>query len=162
MCYDIVMEENLRCDWILLYSQWFKRWVNTILDITSFDSFSLDIPKELEIFLIPRCPVLGVGLKLSTWSHQMIFPHGQMFFAYFSEDYARFIFCNHSLLILDLVITYLCCFTLIFIFIWLILYNLPHDIFILMSLLDSIKYIIMNAEILMIKKCSFSFLRYSN
>ena len=48
MCSDGDMEVELGCDRVLLSSQSFKRRVNTILDITSFDWFSLDIPKELE------------------------------------------------------------------------------------------------------------------
>ena len=43
-----VMADNLGCDLVLLSSQRFKRLVNTILDITSFDLFTLDIPKKLE------------------------------------------------------------------------------------------------------------------
>ena len=46
MCSGGVMEVELGCDWVLISSQRFKISVNTILDITSFCWFSLDITRE--------------------------------------------------------------------------------------------------------------------
>ena len=64
------------------------------------------------------------------------------------------IFFRSPLLILDIFIVYLFCFTLIFIFIGFIWYKPPQDISILMSWLNSINYIIMYAKILMIRQSS--------
>ena len=59
MCSDGDMAVELGYNWVLLSFQRFKRQVNTILEITSFDPFSLDITKELDIIFIPQYPVLG-------------------------------------------------------------------------------------------------------
>ena len=119
MCSDGVMSEDIGCDRILLICQRFKRWVNTILDITSFYWFSLD---TLHFW--------GAVLQSLTWSHQIIFPHSQLkFSASFSEDYAWMIFGNIPLLLLDIFITNIRWFTIIFIIIWFVLYKPPHDIF---------------------------------
>ena len=72
------------------------------------------------------------------------------------------IFVSSPPLILDLVIAYLCCFTLVLIFIWFIWYKPPQDISILISWFNYFKQIIMYEKILMIRQTSIFFLRYSN
>ena len=49
MCFSRVMVMKLGRNWVLLSYQRFKILVHNILDITSFDIFSLDIPREPEI-----------------------------------------------------------------------------------------------------------------
>ena len=58
---DMVVE--LGCDQVLLSSKRFKRRVNTIWNITSFDGFSLDIPKALERVFDYSLSSSGVGSK---------------------------------------------------------------------------------------------------
>ena len=77
-----VMVDKLGCNWFLLSSQNFKRSFIAILDITSFDWFYLNIPKELEKYLIPHFPILGVGLQSLNWSNQIICPYSQLFFSF--------------------------------------------------------------------------------
>ena len=48
MCSAEVMEVGLGCHWVLFSSQRFKRWVNTILEITSFDWFFIDWTQQFE------------------------------------------------------------------------------------------------------------------
>ena len=45
ICSSGVMVMELGCNWVLLSSQRLERLVNIILDITSFDCFSIDVPK---------------------------------------------------------------------------------------------------------------------
>ena len=93
MCPVGVIALKLGCKWVLLSYQRFKRWVNTILDITSFDRFSLDITGKPEriFYLVPFS--LGDESKSLTWSHQMISPYIQLkFSASLSEDYALVFF----------------------------------------------------------------------
>ena len=136
---DGVMAKNLGCDWVLLSSQRFKRRLNIILYISLFDWFPLDIPKELEIIYDSSLSIFGgestiINLKSSNDLSLLC-----TIFFYFSEEYAWLFFGNTPLIILDLVIVFLCCFSLRFIFIWFIWYKLPRDISILMSWLNYIK-----------------------
>ena len=136
---DGVMAENLVCDWVLLSSQIFKRWVNTILDITSFYWFYIDIPKEPERIFYSSLSSFGGGSTIINLKSSNNSPYSQLFLPLSLKSMLGWFFGNTPLLILDLVIVYLCCFNPRLIFICLIWYKLSHDISILMSWFNSIK-----------------------
>ena len=96
--------------------------------------------------LIIHCSVLGAGIQSLAWIHQIFPSYSQFFLPVSLNIMIGCIFGSSHLLTLDLVIVYLCCFNMILIFVWFILYKLPHDINILMIWLNSIKYIIMNEK----------------
>ena len=72
------------------------------------------------------------------------------------------LFAESPLLLAYIIITYLYCITMRMVFIGFFWYNLHWDILILMSWLNSIKYIIMNAKILMSRQRITRFFKNSN
>ena len=94
MCSGGSMEMEQGCDRVLISSQRFKRWVNTILYITSFDRFSLDMPRELERMFHFSPSNFGGGYKIINLKSSNDFPlYPTEFSAYFFEEYAWVIFC---------------------------------------------------------------------
>ena len=82
------MAKNLGCDGVLISAQRFIRLVDTILDITSFDKFSLDVPKQLErISDYPLFSFGGGSTIINLKSSNVFFSYIQNF-ASFYEDYA--------------------------------------------------------------------------
>ena len=107
-------------------------------------------------------PILGMYIIWLTWGYQIIGTYSQLkFSASLSEEYDWVVFANSPLLLLDIVITYLICFTQRFIFIWFIWYTLPHDHFILMSWFSYIKYIIINSKRLLTRQHTIRFITNS-
>ena len=135
------MPVELVCNWVLFWYQRFKRLVNTLLAISSFDFFSLLGHNIWKVLLIHNCEVLGVGLQSSTWSHPMNYSYSQLVLPLSLKSMLCWIFYSTPLLILDIVILYLYCFTLRFIFSYFILLKLPQKVLILMSWFNSIKQI---------------------
>ena len=137
--------------------------MRTILDITSLDRFSLNKPKEYDFIIIYHKPVLEAGQQSTTLSHQITPPCSFLNFLplYLKSMIWRSI-TKHTLLLADLIITYLCCITLRVILIGFIWYNLQWDILVLISWFNYFKYIIMNEKILLIRQRTIRFFRNSN
>ena len=124
MCSNGNISEEIGCDWVLLYSQLFKTWGNTILDITSFYWFSLYTPKELFRIFDYSLSSFGGGSKII----KCVLIVSWNFLPLSLKSMCGWSFINRTLLLFDLEITYLCWFTTRFISIWFIWYKHPHDI----------------------------------